>query len=269
MIIAFSLALFACAQGHSALPAPPPSKSIPSVSKAPAQHEAPMVSRSEEATGTAATLLEASGTNAVNASTHEPSKPETPSVEASLESTLAVEATTLDPDQAHHRQEIHFQDHYPDARSVRLLAWKKVHRATGPTFDQRCWELGSRVGVPEAPGLLCLAKSDDPPFTLARVYRLDGLLLREVWSATIRTWTNWLDLTPLLSEDGRMLVLHDRFPRACHGALREAHAKAMAHKEPPSAELLGPACAAVGEYTFERGKYRRSSPPVDYDPFTF
>lgn len=123
------------------------------------------------------------------------------------------------------------------------------------------------MGVPVATGLLCLVESEHPPFTLARVYRLEGARLREVWSATVRTWANWLSLTPLLSEDGATLTLHDRSPRACRRALREAHAKAEANKAPPSYELLGPACDAVGDYTFERGKYRLSSPPVESDPF--
>jgi len=156
------------------------------------------------------------------------------------------------------RPQIHFNEHYPDAEQVGLLDWKKAHHATGPTFEQGCWELASGVGVPAVPGLLCLAMSENPPFTLARVYRLEGARLREVWSATIRTWTNWLELTPLLSPNGERLFLRDRFSGACEGAMDEAHAKAQSNKAPPSAELLTPACAALGEYAYERGKYRRT-----------
>lgn len=161
--------------------------------------------------------------------------------------------------------EIRFVDHYPSARVVRLLAWKREHRASGPTFDQECWELGERVGSPLAPGLLCIAENRSPEFTLARIYRLEGTALREVWQATIATYMNWLALTPLVTEDGT-LVLHDARPGRCRGAIAEYRAKLAAQKPPPSGELLEPACLARGKYAYERGRYRLVEPEKDWGP---
>jgi hypothetical protein len=98
-----------------------------------------------------------------------------------------------------------------------------------------------------------------PEFTLARVYRLEGARLREVWQATIATYANWLELTPRLADDGT-LTLHDRVPYACERALAEYRAKLSARKPPPSGELLAPACRNRGKYRYEQGRYRLIEP---------
>lgn len=152
-----------------------------------------------------------------------------------------------------------FDDYYPKAAAFSLLQHKRAHRLLGPTFEQRCWDLGQRVGVPTASGLLCLTDNRNPPFTLARIYRLEGNRLRQVWQAVVRTYANWLELTPVLSDDGG-LVLHDRSPGSCEGALGEYHAKLDAMKAPPSGELLGPACGKRGKYSYEQRQYRLSEP---------
>lgn len=149
-----------------------------------------------------------------------------------------------------------FSSHYPLDQSVQLLTWKKEHHASGPTFDQRCWELPMPVGSPPAPGLLCTAENRQPEFTLARIYRLDGSTLREVWSATVATYLNWLELTPIVAPDGLSLELRDRTPGSCYSAIAEYRAKRSALKPPPSGELLEPACSKVGTYLYQNGAFR-------------
>lgn len=153
------------------------------------------------------------------------------------------------------RTELRFTDHYAPEAAVSLLAWKREHGATGPSFDQICWPQ-DQVGVPAAPGLLCIAANPSPEFKLARVYRLEGTRLREVWQAIVATYANWLELTPLLSDDGATLTLHDRKPYSCERAIHEYRAKVSARVAPPSGELLEPACAKRGQYAYERGSFR-------------
>lgn len=157
------------------------------------------------------------------------------------------------------QQKYAFDDYYPKAAAFGLLEYKRTHQLLGPTFEQRCWDLGQRVGVPVASGLLCLTDNRNPPFTLARIYRIEGSRLRQVWQAVVNTYANWLELTPVLSEDGG-LVLHDQSLGACEGALGEYHAKLDAMKAPPSGELLGPACERRGKYVYEGRQYRLSEP---------
>jgi len=171
-----------------------------------------------------------------------------------------IESNVEQPPPSAAPQKIHFSEHYPPGEAIALTAWKKQHRAQGPNFEQTCWDLGSRVGIPAAPGLLCTTKATKPELTLARIYRLDGTQLREVFQAVIATYANWLELTPLLEGEGKSLVLHDRTPHSCEGALAEYHAKVDARVPPPSGELLEPACKMRGRYAYERGRYRHVEP---------
>jgi len=157
--------------------------------------------------------------------------------------------------------EVLFSAHYPPEASVSLLNWKKEHHVTGPTFEQRCWELSQGIGSPPAAGLLCLVTNPKPLFTLARIYRQDGTTLREVWSATVFTYMNWLELTPIVGADGQSLELMDRTPWSCQAALSEYYAKKSARVAPPSGELLAPACNKVGKYRYEAGAFRFQPPP--------
>jgi hypothetical protein len=153
--------------------------------------------------------------------------------------------------------EVRFDDHYPDPLAFSLRAWSREHGLAGPSAEQRCWDLGEHVGVPAAPGLLCLTVTPQP-LTHAHVYRQEGARLRQVFEAIIAAWANWLELTPLLEADGSLRLI-DRSPGDCRAALAEASAKAQAHVAPPAAEYLPAACARVGLYRYERGQYRRDS----------
>jgi hypothetical protein len=110
-----------------------------------------------------------------------------------------------------------------------------------------------------------------PELTLVRIYRLDGTQLREVFQAVIATYANWLELTPILEGEGQTLVLHDRTPRSCEGALTEYRAKLDARKPPPSGELLEPACKMRGRYAYEGGRYRLVEPVpqrrLEFEPY--
>lgn len=133
----------------------------------------------------------------------------------------------------------------------------------GPNFEQTCWELLG-VGSPPLPGLLCTVVNRAPEFTLGRIYRLEDGALRQVWQATLRTYANWLELTPVISPDGE-LVLHDA--GRCESALSEYWAKRDARKAPPSGELLEPACNKRGKYTYQGRSYRLTE-PVELRHFT-
>lgn len=196
----------------------------------------------------------ASGTSVVVS----PSAPASASVQPAVTSTTLSPPTTTAtaPDVP---QEYAFDDYYPKAAAFSLLEYKRTHHLLGPTFEQRCWDLGKRVGAPVAGGLLCLTDNRRPLFTLARIYRIEGSRLRQVWQAVVNTYANWLELTPVLSEDGG-LVLHDQSPGRCEGALGEYQAKLDALKAPPSGELLGPACAKRGKYEYEGRQYRLTEP---------
>jgi hypothetical protein len=156
--------------------------------------------------------------------------------------------------------DVRFFDQYPEPLAFSLDTWTKEHHVAGPTSEQRCWELGQRVGIPPAPGLLCLT-STRTPLTRAHIYRLQDSRLREVFVAIVATYANWLELTPLIQADGSLL-LTDRCPGCCAGALAQASEKADAGVAPPSAQYLGPACAAVGSYRYENGQYLFNPPAL-------
>jgi len=158
---------------------------------------------------------------------------------------------------------VKFSEHYRKEEAFRLLEWKREHHATGPTFDQECWELGVTVGTPAEAGLLCVTQNRSPEFKLARIYRLEGQALRVVWEATVATYANWLDLTPLLDAEGG-LVLSEGFPRSCEMAAGQA--EGMGRNGPPSTQLIRPACTKVGKYRYENHRYRlvERAPPQRY-----
>jgi hypothetical protein len=123
------------------------------------------------------------------------------------------------------------------------------------------------VGVPAAPGLLCLTETNDPPLTRARIYRQEGTRLRPVFDAIVAAWANWLELTPLLQSDGSLL-LSERTPHDCRGALQQSDEKAEYDLAPPSAQYLPDACARAGTYHYDHGKYRldpTSLPSLDWE----
>lgn len=167
-------------------------------------------------------------------------------------------------------KEIRFNEHYPKQSSFSLLEFKKSNGLSGPNYELRCWAL-EKVGSPPVPGLLCLSHNARPEFTLAGVYRIEEKTLRLVWQETVFTYMNWLELTPLVSDEGVTLTLNDRRPHSCEVALSEYRAKVSARVAPPSGELLEPACRKRGKYSYINGRYRLVEQiqyaPSPYFPF--
>jgi hypothetical protein len=158
-----------------------------------------------------------------------------------------------------------FEKHYPAAASFPLGEYLREKKLKGPGFEQTCWELPPRVGVPPAPGLLCLVSPENQPLTVARIYRVEAGRLTEVFDAIIGAWANWLALVPLLHEDGTV-ELSDQRPFQCQHAVQGEYAmKVAAGVAPPGGEYLEAGCAKVGHYRFERGRYRLSGPPPQND----
>lgn len=148
-----------------------------------------------------------------------------------------------------------FSAYYSPELLLRADDWKQAHGARGGAKEAECWDLGERVGVPPAPGMLCLTRIKDPAETVARVYRLEGARLRRVWQGTIGTWANWLELVPLLSADGRTLVVHDRAPGSCEAALSEHHEKQGSGVAGNFGAVLRRGCAGLGTHVYEDGHY--------------
>jgi hypothetical protein len=94
------------------------------------------------------------------------------------------------------------------------------HGVTGTVEGADCWEV--RVGVPPAPGLLCERYTTRPPRTTARLYRADGARLRKAWQGPVGAWANWVELTPIVSDDGSELQLHERRAGDCTHAWCDA-----------------------------------------------
>ena len=151
-----------------------------------------------------------------------------------------------------------FKTSYLSERAVTATEWKRVHGALGPLRDSQCWDLPQGVGVPAAPALLCWHSASDAlprPEYVARVYRLEGKKLRQVWQGTVATWTNWLDLTPIVADDGASLVVHDRSLGSCERAFAEAHAKLNARIDTPWLSVINRGCQQRGKWEYRAGKF--------------
>lgn len=173
-------------------------------------------------------------------------QPSTPRPQASSEAADGVPTR---------HEEWRFATRYPESERIEPGRWLHRHGVTGAVLREPCWDLGEQVGVPKAPGLLCLSVKQSPPESIATVYRVHSRRLEQVWHATVATWANWLELTPVLSSDGAVLELRDRTPRACEYALKEYRAKSRSGVRPGFGEALARGCSAVGPFDWEGRRY--------------
>jgi hypothetical protein len=149
----------------------------------------------------------------------------------------------------------HAEYYAPDA-AVDVGAWLREHAVSSKFGEATCWDAGLRVGVPPAAGLVCERSMERPPRTFSRVYRLENGKLRLVWEEVVKTYANWVDLTPVLSPTGAELTLHDSRRYRCAGAIGEARAKQDARVHPPSfTRAIEAACARRGVYTWNGKRY--------------
>jgi hypothetical protein len=158
------------------------------------------------------------------------------------------------------RATVRFDDHYPKARAFALHEWLRKRGLKGPASERICWELTSVVGDPPADGVLCV-KEQWPSLYWARVYRAKKGRVRPVFSAIVATWANWLELTPVVASDGT-LWLHDRTATDCSSAIEQYREKLRYQVPPPGGEWLEDACSRVGQYRYERGRYRLRRAPA-------
>lgn len=173
-------------------------------------------------------------------------QPSTPRLQSSSEAAAGVPSR---------REEWRFAARYPESERIEPGPWLHRHGVTGAVLREPCWDLGEQVGVPKAPGLLCLSVKQSPPESIATVYRVQSRRLDLVWHATVATWANWLELTPVLSSDGAVLELRDRTPRACEYALKEYRAKSRSGVRPGFGEALARGCSAVGPFDWKGQRY--------------
>jgi len=160
-----------------------------------------------------------------------------------------------------------FAQRYPAEGRISPADWLKSHGARASLAEKDCWDLGTAVGTPPAPALLCVLTKGPPIDKLARIYRLDGARTQRVWEATIGTDSNWLDLVPVLAADGKSLELRDQAPGACERALcqyseKQAHGILMDFRA-----VLLRGCRARGVYTYEAGSFTRTT-EVPIEPRT-
>lgn len=148
-----------------------------------------------------------------------------------------------------------FSAYYPPERALGARAWEQAHAARGDASAAECWDMSDRVGVPPAPGMLCLSRVDDPPETIATIYRLEGARLRSVWRGTIGAWANWLELVPLLSDDGATLELRESSPGGCEAALAEHREKRSSGVAGNFGAVLDRGCALRGLHMYRDGRY--------------
>jgi hypothetical protein len=161
-----------------------------------------------------------------------------------------------------------FHDYYSDRDRINPAAWVAQHELRKTNLRDPCWDLGVHVGVPPASGLLCLEYTRSPVQTIASVYRVEGQSLKNVWMGIVATWANWLDLTPVVSDDGTVLDLRDQSPCACFSALREHHEKVMAGIDWGFGDVLARGCTSVGIYEWAQGRYvKRAAKDAGARPF--
>ncbi|MBM4362675.1 MAG: hypothetical protein FJ104_08335, partial [Deltaproteobacteria bacterium] len=151
--------------------------------------------------------------------------------------------------------EVRRDAHYPSTSALVVADWLASHAATAQGIEKTCWDLGDRVGVPARPGLLCLRTSSHPAREQARIYRLEDGHLRVVWEGPVGTWANWLELTPLLADDGATLTVHEARPGACGAALDEYRAKEDSGVPMDWGGVLREGCALVGTYQYDGTRY--------------
>lgn len=185
-----------------------------------------------------------------------------PTAAAPLEAPAPAPAATTEPAAP---VQLRRDAHYPATAQVELGQWLAAHAVKRPLRETQCWDAAGRVGVPNAAGLVCFSSSKRPTRTVATIYRLDGKSLVAVWRATIGTHANWLELTPVLAQDGASLELLERAPGDCEGALAEYHAKQASGVAADFGEVLTQGCAGRGRYVYRDGRYVRdldAKPPA-------
>jgi hypothetical protein len=140
---------------------------------------------------------------------------------------------------------------------VAVAEWHTARGVTSRVVEKECWDLGDRVGVPPAPGLLCLRTSSRPSRVQGRIYRLEGKTLHLAWQGPVATWTNWLDLTPVLSDDGATLTVRERRSGDCEAAMEEYRAKEGAGIPMDWGPVLREGCASRGIYRYDGKAYAK------------
>jgi hypothetical protein len=154
-----------------------------------------------------------------------------------------------------------FTESYPDERRVAPDEWAKAHGARGAPSEKDCWDLGPAVGVPPAPGLLCVFTQGPPLEKLGRIYRLQGTKLERVWQATLGTEANWLELIPRLASDGSSLELQERSAGDCERALCQYAEKAAYGIAMNFGAVLKRGCNERGVYAYRDGNFVHTQEP--------
>lgn len=172
---------------------------------------------------------------------------------------LAPKATVVDLEQSG-GEEYSRDEYYPESALLDVDRWLVDHAVRRKLSEQRCWDAADRVGVPPQPGLFCERRSARPTKVVYRLYRLEAGTLSVVWEGVVGTWTNWLELTPLLAVAGDRLTVHDREPGACARALEEFSAKEDAGIPANFGSVLRAGCAGRGEYAWDGDRYVRARP---------
>ena len=191
-----------------------------------------------------------------------PATPPMPSVPPATEATSgadggAAPSISWAPPTAVTKRELPFEfaERFPAESQIELGTWLTDHHVVGRPSETECWELAA--GVPPSPGLLCLATTGDHvrSRTTARLHLVRDGRLRVAWSAIVAAWANWLELVPVVSDDGQTLDLVDE-PYRCRGAIAEARGKLGSGAHGPEfPALLEQACAARGRYVFRADRY--------------
>lgn len=180
--------------------------------------------------------------------------PTPPSASVSVAPTAASAASGARPVDAPAKPES-FEGRYPPDQAVSGREWLARIKAHGSIAERQCWALGLNVGLPGAPGVLCVAPV---PHVLAQrgtVYVFAEEKLRAVWQAVIAAGSGWLSLTPVLSSDGRRLELREPRPKTCERVLCHYEQKLAYGIDGGFGSALEDACSALGGYEFRDGKF--------------
>jgi hypothetical protein len=154
-----------------------------------------------------------------------------------------------------------FSHQYPDDQRVAPAAWLKAHGAHGTHSEKDCWELADGVGVPPAPGILCVFTLGPPFERLARIYRLDGARTKKVWQATIGADPTWLELVPVVAGNGSTIEVRELRGGNCERALCQYAEKEAYGILMDFGPVLTRGCKARGLYTYEGGNFVHTKGP--------
>jgi hypothetical protein len=177
-----------------------------------------------------------------------------PGPAAAVDAGVRTGAATREPEYRH-------DDYFPKNGVVDIRRWSSTHGVVAALHESECWDARDRVGVPPAPGLVCERSTTRPSKVTQRMYRLEGTRLRVVWEGVVATWANWLELTPILSDDGAELVVHERSAGSCERAFEEYREKEASGVRADFGPVLSEGCAARGVHPWSGDRYVKSPLP--------